>query len=97
MKVITLCGSLRFQNEIMRVAESLALEGNCVITPVYPTGEKIEKNEEQLSNLQEAHFKRIEMSDAIFVVNVNNYIGDSTKKEIAYAKKLNKEILYYTS
>ncbi len=33
---------------------------------------------------------------AILFVNVNNYIGDSTKMEIEYAKKLGKEIKYYT-
>ena len=30
------------------------------------------------------------------VVNVNNYIGSSTKNEIEFAKSLNKEIIYYT-
>ena len=30
------------------------------------------------------------------VVNVNNYIGESTKLEIDYANKLNKNIIYYT-
>lgn len=44
--------------------------------------------EEQLIKLKEAHFKRIELSDAILVVNINNYIGDSTKLEIDYAKKI---------
>ena len=34
------------------------------------------------------------MSDAIFVVNVGGYIGSSTKSEIEYAKKQNKEIIY---
>ena len=29
-----------------------------------------------------------------FVVNVNNYIGESTKNEIKYAKKLGKIIVY---
>ena len=38
--------------------------------------------------LKEAHFKRIELSDAILVVNINNYIGNSTNLEIEYAKKL---------
>jgi len=36
------------------------------------------------------------MSDAILVLNIENYIGESTLLEINYAKKLNKEILYYT-
>ena len=31
--------------------------------------------------LKEEHFKRIELADAILVVNVNNYIGYSTNLE----------------
>lgn len=97
MKIVTLCGSLRFKKEMMEVAEKLALLGDCVLTPVYPTSENSVRTKEQLIKLMEAHFKKIELSDAIFVVNVNNYIGESTKLEIEYAKKLGKEILYYTN
>ncbi len=97
MKVITLCGSLRFKNEMMAVAEKMALEGYCILTPVYPVSENIERTEEQLIKLKDAHFKRIELSDAILVVNINNYIGESTNLEIDYAKKLGKEIIYYTN
>lgn len=88
MKIITMCGSLEFQKEMMKVAEKIALDGYCVLTPVYPVLENIERTEEQLIKLKEAHFKRIELSDAILVVNINNYIGDSTKLEIDYAKKI---------
>ena len=42
------------------------------------------------------HKEKIKISDAILVVNVNNYIGSSTKSEIEYAKSLGKEIIYYT-
>lgn len=88
MKIITLCGSLKFQKEMMIVAQKMALDGNCILTPTYPVLENIK--------LKEAHFKRIELSDAILVVNVNNYVGDSTNVEIEYAKKLGKEIIYFT-
>ena len=94
MKVITICGSLKFKKEMMIVAEKLAIEGNCVLTPVYPISENLEKTEEQLEKLKEAHFKRIELSDSIYVINKDNYIGKSTKLEIEYAKKLGKEIIY---
>ena len=94
MKIITICGSLKFQKEMMIVAEKLALESNCVLTPVYPILENLEKTEEQLERLKEAHFKRIELSDAIYVINKDNYIGKSTKLEIEYAQKLGKEIIY---
>ena len=96
MKIITLCGSLKFKKEMMIIAEKMALEGNCIITPVYPVLENYERTNKQLEKLKEAHFKKIELSDAILVVNVNNYIGDSTKLEMDYAQKLGKEIIYYT-
>lgn len=96
MKIITLCGSLKFKKEMMIVAEKMALEGKCIITPVYPVLENYKRTDGQLEKLKEAHFKKIELSDAILVVNVNNYIGDSTNLEIEYAKKLGKEIIYYT-
>lgn len=97
MKIITLCGSLRFQKEMMEIAEKMALEGYCILTPVYPVSTNIKRTEDQIEKLKNAHFKRIELSDAILVVNVNNYIGNSTSLEIEYAKKLNKEIMYYES
>lgn len=42
MKTITLCGSLKFQKEMMIVAEEQALAGNCILTPTYPVIENIE-------------------------------------------------------
>ena len=96
MKIITLCGSLKFKKEMMEIAEKMALDGNCVLTPVYPVLENYKRTDRQLELLKEAHLKKIELSDSILVVNINNYIGNSTNLEIEYAKKLAKEIIYYT-
>lgn len=94
-KVITICGSLKFQDEIMKQSERLELEGNCVLSIIYPTNaDKDYYTEEQVDILDKMHKQKIEMSDGIFVVNVGGYIGSSTKSEIEYAKKLNKEIQY---
>ena len=38
--------------------------------------------------------RKIDMADEIFVINVNGYIGESTKSEIEYAKKNNKKVNY---
>ncbi|MCI8587416.1 MAG: hypothetical protein HFJ49_02255, partial [Clostridia bacterium] len=46
--------------------------------------------------LGEAHFERIKLSDSILVVNVDNYIGESTNREIEYAKSIGKDIIYNT-
>lgn len=40
------------------------------------------------------HFKKIDLSDTIFVIDVNGYIGNSTKKEIEYARKYGKEVIF---
>ena len=52
MKIITLCGSLKFKKEIMIIAEKMALKGNCILTPIYPILENVERTEEQLLNLK---------------------------------------------
>lgn len=40
------------------------------------------------------HRTKIDLSDAIFVVNIGGYIGESVKSEIEYAKEKGKEIIY---
>ena len=51
---------------------------------------------EEILILDKMHRERIKLSDSILVVNVEGYIGSSTKNEIEFAKSLNKEIIYYT-
>ena len=97
MKVITVCGSLRFKKEMMEISEKMELQGNCMLTPIYPTkDDKDAYTDEEVIMLDKMHKEKIKLSDAILVVNVNNYIGSSTKSEIEFAKELGKEILYYT-
>lgn len=97
MKVITICGSLKFKDEMIKIAEQLELQGNCVIAPIYPTNvNKDVYTAAEVEMLDRMHKEKIKMSDAILVVNKNNYIGSSTNSEIEFAKVLNKEIIYYT-
>jgi hypothetical protein len=44
--------------------------------------------------LDDMHKRKIDMADAIFVINVGGYIGSSTRSEIEYARRMGKEILY---
>ena len=48
-----------------------------------------------MKKLEKAHYLKIDLSDGIYVVNIDGYIGQSVKKEIEYAKKHNKEIIFY--
>ena len=94
-KVIAMCGSLKFMKEIIHHTERLELEGNCVLSIVYPTKEdKDDYTEHEHRLLDKLHKQKIDMSDAIFVVNVGGYIGNSTKSEIDYARYKGKEVIY---
>ena len=97
MKVITVCGSYKFKKEMNEITEKMALKGNCMLTPIEltkPNKEAYTKAEALM--IDKMHKEKIKISDAILVVNVNGYIGNSTKSEIEFAKSLNKEVLYYT-
>ena len=97
MKVITICGSYKFKKEMINIAEKLTLEGNCVLMPnELLRNNKDDYSKEEVSMIDKMHKEKIKLSDAILVVNVNGYVGSSTKSEIEFAKNLNKEIMYYT-
>lgn len=51
---------------------------------------------EQERQLKELHFRKIDRSDEIFVIDVNGYIGDSTRAEIEYASSHGKKVRYYS-
>jgi hypothetical protein len=94
-KVITICGSLKFKDEMIKVAIQMELAGNVVLIPIFPIkDDKKIYTEEEVIIFGKMHKEKIKISDVIFVVNVDGYIGNSTKSEIEYAKEQNKEILY---
>ena len=92
--VITLCGSTRFRAEYERVQKELTLQGNIVISvglfghsgddEVWKDGVK--------EMLDEMHLAKIDMADEIFVINPGGYIGQSTSREIAYARSRGKTV-----
>jgi len=97
MKIITICGSYKFKKQMAEIAEKMTLNRNCVIMPNELTKtSKEDYTKEEILIIDKMHKEKIKISDAILVIDVNGYIGNSTKSEIEYAKSLNKEILYYT-
>ena len=101
--VITLCGSTRFKDEFMEAQKRLTLEGNIVISvglfghsgdrEVWENMDEgtLTKTKEMLDDM---HKRKIDMADEIFVINVDGYIGESTRSEIEYAKAHGKKIRY---
>ena len=98
-KVITLCGSTRFKEEFLEAQKRLTLEGNVVITVGLfgHSGDDVVWTEGVKDMLDRQHLAKIDLADEIYVINVGGYIGDSTRREIAYAEYKGKSITYLES
>lgn len=94
--VITLCGSTRFKDVFIDVQKHLTLEGNIVISVGLfgHSGDDEVWTEGTKEMLDDMHKRKIDMADAIFVINVGGYIGESTRSEIQYAQEYGKEVFY---
>ncbi len=94
--IVTLCGSARFEAWYHAWAEALGLSGHCVFElcayPSQKDGNKDWYSPEEKVALDALHFTKIEKSEAILVLNVFGYVGDSTLREIAHARRLQKKV-----
>ncbi len=87
---------MKFENEMKKIAFDLEIKHNmCVLQCVY-NEEKSKLVGKEIAALNSAHFRKIELSDAIYVVNLNDYIGEQVKKEIDFSKTLGKEVIFHT-
>lgn len=95
-KIITLCGSTRFKEYFIEEQKRLTLEGNIVISLGLfgHAGDEEALEKETKEMLVRQHLAKIDLADEIFVINVGNYIGDSTSREIEYAKEKGKNVVY---
>lgn len=95
---VTICGSLRFEPDIQAWHEALALKGHIpysmVVLPSQKGGKRDWYTAGQKEMLDLIHLAKIEESDCILVVDTDGYIGDSTKREIAWANTRGKTVFY---
>ena len=87
-KIITLCGNTKFKEQYLEgnIVISVGLFGHSGDDEVWTEGTK--------AMLDDMHKRKIDLADEIFVVNVDGYIGESTRSEIEYAKANGKVVKY---
>ena len=96
-EIITLCGSTRFKKEFLEVQKNLSLEGKIIISfSMFGHADNEPITEKQKKALDQLHFRKIDLSDTIYVIDVEGYIGESTRNEVDYAAKNGKKIRYYS-
>lgn len=92
--IVTLCGSTRFKKEFEEANRLFTLKGLIVLAPgVFAhNGDKI--TEEQKTALDKLHKEKIKMSNFLYIINKDGYIGDSTWSEIQYARAVGIPVYY---
>ena len=96
MKTYTLCGSMKFEKQMKDIAWKLeSTQGYNIIQCVYNEN-NCTIDTKILAKLKEAHYKKIDLSDGIYVVDINGYIGESVKYEIEYSIENRKEVIYHS-
>lgn len=93
--IITLCGSTRFKDEFLKIQRDLTLQGHIVLSVgLFAHADNEELTPEDKIRLDNLHKEKINMSDAIFVINKDGYIGESTYSEVDWANRMKKEVYF---
>ncbi|MCX5173559.1 MULTISPECIES: hypothetical protein [Streptomyces] len=98
-EIVCICGSVRFVDEMSAANRELTFAGAIVVAPgVFPRAEDHAADEsitdEQKAALSALHLRKIDLADRVLVVNPGGYVGDSTSREIAYARATGKPVSF---
>ncbi|MDT0275257.1 hypothetical protein [Blastococcus goldschmidtiae] len=98
-ETVCICGSTRFATEMSAANRDLTFAGVIVLAPGvflraadHEAGESM--TDEQKTALDALHLRKIDVADRVLVVNPGGYIGESTSREIAYARATGKPISF---
>lgn len=103
--IVVMCGSSRYV-DIMAVCawyierdEKKNTMGLHLLPEWYCKGnipDHLAEHENCAAEMDELHLRKIDIADEVFVVNCNDYIGESTTREVRYAIDRNKKIRWFT-
>ncbi|MGW8987545.1 hypothetical protein ACWGQ9_33485 [Streptomyces parvus] len=90
-EIVCICGSTRFVHQMRHANRDPTFAGVIVVAP----GEADELiTGEQKAALDALHLCKIDLADRVLVVNPGGYIGESTRREIAYAHATGKPVSF---
>jgi hypothetical protein len=99
-KVVVLCGSTRYWEQLHEAnayetaAGRIVLAPGCNLKQSHPLWADPAQADRLKLVLDDLHLRKIDLADEVLVVNPGGYIGDSTRREIDYARTLGKPIRY---
>lgn len=101
-KIVCLCGSTKFYQEFQKANYQETGKGHIVLSvgffmhnPQLVHGQTLGiKSPEQKTMLDELHKRKIDLCDEVLVIDIGQYIGESTRSEIDYAITHGKPVRY---
>ncbi|MBM7509753.1 hypothetical protein JOE61_003567 [Nocardioides salarius] len=90
-EIVCICGSARFMTQMREANRELTFAGVIVVAP----SEADESpTSEQKAVLDALHLRKIDLADRVLVVNPGGYVGESTRREIDYARAAGKPVSF---
>lgn len=100
--IVCLCGSTHFWRTFQQAGLSETMAGRIVLSIGAASGtddehfgnlprDEYDRVKEMLDQL---HMRKIELADEVLILNVDGYIGESTARELAHARKLGKVVRF---
>jgi hypothetical protein len=91
--VVAIIGSTKFRQEMEGIAQRETIKGKIVLLPgFYHHSDRYPISSDQKRALDELLMRKIDLSDEVIVCNVNGYIGETSRRAIAYTKEQLKPI-----
>ena len=88
--IVTICGSMRFFEQMLQVAADETAQGNIVLAPFSVVAPEHQGSAFK-AMLDRLHREKIDMAERVIVVtNQHGYVGTSTKNEMVYAAQAGK-------
>jgi hypothetical protein len=100
-KIICLCGSSRFVAEMAVLAWTLERDEDVIVLSLHFLPAWYTQQEDHQAEFEEVedkmnalHLKKIDLADEVMIINIGGYIGRDTKREIRYAQKHGKPVIF---
>lgn len=94
--IVCLCGSTRFKETFDHIA-ALEKAAGKIVLGVTIFGHSVPEHaallvDDMKARIDEIHLRQIDLADEVLILNVGGYVGESTRREIAYARSRGKPI-----
>lgn len=96
--VVCLCGSTKFREQFYEATERETLAGRIVLSVGFfahalSDEERAKKLTPSVKTLlDELHLRKIDLADEVLILNVDGYLGASTRREAWYALRTEKKL-----